>query len=143
MHNQLPSADFVIVRLGWSYTPHGDVPAVKRLTRGESSLLCTQTNEVDHDLLRYRTSRRTWDTRFEFFFKQRPVRIASTNLPFPQSTRRFRLKIDFYAFAITLFVPDYSSRLRGALHRRASSWRQRRGKGAAALVAEVFLDEVF
>src|SRR5215831_16129501 len=113
------------------------------LDKEESSLLCTQTNEIDHDLLRYRTSRRTWDTRFEFFFKQRPVRIASTNLPFPQSTRRFRLKIDFYACAITLFVLDYSSRLRGALHRRASSWRQRRGKGAAALVAGVFRDEVF
>ena len=69
--------------------------------------------------------------------------IGSTIPPFPQSTRRLRLTIDFYACAITLFVLDYSSRLRGALHRRVSSRRQLRGKGAAALVAGVFLDEVF
>ena len=71
------------------------------------------------------------------------MRIASTNLPFPQPTRRFRLKIDFYACAIPLFVLDYSSRLRGALHRRVSSWRQLRGKGAAALVAEYSWTKLF
>ena len=131
-----------MVRLGWSYTPRDDVAPVGRLTRGVVTAVHSY-HEVSHDLLRYRTGRRTWDTRLEFFFKQRPVRIESTNLPFPQSTRRFRLRVDFYAFAITLFVPDYNSRLRGALHRRVSSWRQRRGKGAAALMAGVLLDEVF
>ena len=34
VHNQLPSEDFVIVRLGRSYTPRDDVAPVGRLTRG-------------------------------------------------------------------------------------------------------------
>src|SRR5215472_10281751 len=53
------------------------------------------------------------------------------------------IKTDQYAGLITLFFLVHGGCLRGALHRRIASRRQLRGKGAAALVAGVFVDEVF